>query len=103
MFQGDFDAHYSIYKDDPLRLIALVGLNATSIFSKWDIPQDPPNVINKSGFGLGINIGGGINMFVDNSFDAFISGKYIVGSFSQFVINVGLIYYPEGLRRRGGW
>lgn len=33
MFQGDADAHYSIYKDDPLRIIAFAGINVTSVIS----------------------------------------------------------------------
>jgi hypothetical protein len=102
MIHGDFDALYSIYKDDPLRIIGFAGLNATSIISRWDVTLNP-NTTNNTSFGLGINLGGAINMFVDNSFDAFISGKYIAGTYSQFVINIGVIYYPEGLRRKGGW
>jgi hypothetical protein len=42
-------------------------------------------------------------MFVNNSFDGFISGKYIAGNFGQFIINAGVVFYPEGLRRKGGW
>jgi len=104
MFQGDLDIHYSIYKDHPLRFIGIAGLNTTYILSRWKLDEDlGQDVENKSGFNLGLNIGGGINMFVDNDFDAFVSGKFIVSKYNQFVINVGIIYYFEGLRRKGGW
>ncbi len=102
MFQADCDFHYSLYREDPLRLVGIAGINTTSVISKWDISQTQ-NVENKTGIGLGLNLGGAINMFVSNYFDAFISGKYIAGKYSQFVINVGIIYYAEGLRRKGGW
>jgi hypothetical protein len=104
MFQGDIDVHYSFYKDHPLRFIGLAGLNATSIFSRWEIDQDlGQDVENKSGLKLGLNLGGAVYMFVDNKFDAYVSGKYIASGFDQFVINVGIVYYAEGLRRKGGW
>ena len=99
MFHGDVDACYSLFRDHPLRVVGFAGLNVTSIFSKWDV-QD---ISNKTGIGIGGNIGLELNMFVDNSFDGFISGKYIAGTYSQFVINIGVVYYPEGLRRKGGW
>ena len=101
MFQGDIDAHYSIYKDDPLRIIAFAGMNATSAILKWDITQT--GIKNINDIYLGLNLGAAIYMFVDNSFDAYISGKYIAGTMSQVIINVGVVYYPEGLRRKGGW
>lgn len=104
MFQGDVDLHYNIYRDDPLRIVAFAGLNATSVISKWYLDQNLGQVVeNINKFQPGLNLGGAIYMFVNNSFDAYISGKYIAGNLSQVVINVGVIFYPEGLRRKGGW
>ena len=101
MFQGDIDLHYSIYKDDPLRVIAFTGFNTTSIISKWDnLVQDAENI---NEINLGLNLGGALYMFVNNSFDAYVSGKYVVGMLNHLILNVGVVYYPEGLRRKGGW
>jgi len=104
MFQGDVDLHYNIYRDDPLRIVAFTGLNATSVISKWELDQNlGQDVKDLNEIRPGLNLGGAIYMFVNNSFDAYISGKYIAGNLSQFVINAGVIFYPEGLRRKGGW
>ena len=101
MFQGDIDAHLSIYRDDPLRFIAFAGLNATSVISKWDNLVSGAKNVND--LNLGLNLGLALYMFVNNSYDAYISGKYIAGPASQVIINVGIVFYPEGLRRKGGW
>ena len=102
MFHGDFDMHYSLYKDYPLRIVGFGGINSTVLFSKWDIAETQ-YVSNKKGIGLGVNLGAAINMFIDNSWDAYVSGKIIAGTYNQIVINLGIVYYAEGLRRKGGW
>ena len=104
MFLGDLDAHYSVYHDKPIRVIIFSGINTTAVISKWELDQNiGQNVKDENKISPGINLGGAIYMFVNNSFDAFIAGKYIAGNLNHAVINIGIIYYPEGLRRRGGW
>ncbi len=106
MFQGDIDAVYAFYKDKSLRFVGFAGVNATSISSKWDILIQTPssgNFTNKSSISPGANLGGAFQLYVDDTFDAYISAKYIIGNFNQAVINVGVIYYLGGQRRRGGW
>lgn len=102
MFQADVDGIYSLYRDHPLRVIGILGVNVTSILSNWDIP-DTDVIQSKTGFGPGANLGIGVNMFVNNSVDAYASGKLIAGKYTQLVFNIGVIYYVEGLRRKGGW
>ena len=101
MFMGDLDLHYSVFYNKPLRVILFTGINTTAVISKWD------NLVgvaeNKNEISPGLNLGGAIYMFVNNSFDAYVSGKYIAQKSGQAVINLGIIFYPEGLRRRGGW
>jgi len=106
MLHGDLDAVYGIYKDRSFRFVGVAGFNATAVFSKWDILQSGPDaiyLINRSDVKPGINLGGAFNLYVNNSFDAYFSAKYIISSFDQVVINVGAIYYISGKRRRGGW
>lgn len=104
MFHGDCDINYSFYKEHPLRFVAVAGVNGTYIKSVYK-PEDNPQrgYENTSELNPGINLGAGIIMFVDNNFDAYISGKYVAGKFDQFIINIGVIFYMEGLRRKGGW
>lgn len=105
MFHGDIDAVYGIYKDKSLRFMGFAGLNTTTIISKWKILESNPgvNLENKADFKPGLNLGGAFQLYVDDSFDAYISGKYVVSTFDQFVINVGVIYYLGGKHRKGSW
>jgi hypothetical protein len=105
MFQGDIDGVYSLYKDKAMRFVGFGGLNLTAIISKWEILQEDPNLElnNSSDIKPGFNIGVGLQLYVNSSFDAYISTKYVFSSFNQLVINAGVIYYIGGKRRRGGW
>jgi hypothetical protein len=101
MFQADVDAVFSLYKDKSLRFMGFAGLNTTTIISKWN--KAVADLENKSDLKPGLNLGGAFQLYVDDNFDAYISAKYVVSSFSQLVINVGAIYYVGGKRRRGAW
>jgi hypothetical protein len=106
MFQGDLDGYFTIYKDKSLRLIGFTGLNATALSSKWDILVDNTETMylkNKSDIKPGLNLGGAFQLYVNDNFDAYISAKYVVSSFSQVVINVGTIYFFGGKHRKGSW
>jgi hypothetical protein len=105
MFQGDIDGVYSLYKDKAMRLVGFGGFNVTTIISKWEILQEDPSLElnNSSDIKPGFNIGLALQLYVNSSFDAYISTKYIFSSFNQLVINAGAIYYIGGKRRRGAW
>ncbi len=103
MFHGDLDGVYSIYKDKAIRFMGFAGLNTTAIISKWKILENNPNLSNMSDLKPGLNLGGAFHLYVDDTFDAYISGKYIVSTFNQLVINVGAIYYIGGKHRKGNW
>lgn len=98
MFQGDLDLNYGLLREDKLTFFGFAGLNMTGIISRGD---ESANLKNDSDFKPGLNIGGGIEMEVNNSYDALISGKYIVSEFSQFVISIGVIYRFDQRSRRG--
>jgi len=98
MFQGDLDMQYGLMREDNLTLVGFTGLNMTGIISKVD---ENSNLENNSTIKPGLNIGAAIEMKVDNAYEALISGKYIVGDFSQFVISIGVIYRFDQRSRRG--
>jgi hypothetical protein len=104
MFQGDIDAAINFYNDKALRVVGFTGINATALISKWDINYDEGlDLVDKSDLKPGLNLGGALQLFVSDSFDAYISAKYIVSSFNMAVINIGAIYYLGDKRRRGSW
>jgi hypothetical protein len=106
MFQADIDGIVGLYKDKSLQFVGFAGLNTTAIVSKWDILEvtaSTPNLINKSDIKPGLNLGGAFQLYVNDTFDAYVSAKYIVSSFDQVVINAGVIYYVGGKRRKGSW
>jgi hypothetical protein len=106
MFQGDVDLGYGFYKDKYLKVIGFTGLNGTAISQKWDIFQTTAftdKVKNSIDFQPGVNFGGALQLFVNDSFDGYISAKYIVGNYSQVIINIGGIYYLGSRPRKGSW
>jgi hypothetical protein len=106
MFHGDFDGSYGLFKDKYVTFLAFTGINATAIVSKWDIFETTSSTKyfkNISDIKAGLNLGGTVHLFVNSSFDAFLSAKYIVGTFDQFVINAGVAYYWDGNRKKGKW
>jgi len=106
MFQGDVDLAYGFYKDKYLKVLGYAGLNATAISKKWDILQSTgftAKVKNSSDFQPGVNLGGALQLYVNDNFDGYISAKYIVGNYSQVIINIGAIYYLGSKPRKGSW
>ncbi len=106
MFQGDIDGVYGIFKDNNLRVLGFAGFNATAIRLKYDIMQNTAFtdlLENSSEIKAGVNLGGALQLYVNDSFDGYISAKYILSSFDQLVINLGAIYYIGGKHRKGSW
>jgi len=102
MFHGDLDFQYGIFRDDPIRVVAFTGVNATTILSRYDIKVNTgqSGVEDVSEVKPGLNLGAALEMRVDNYFDAFVSAKYIVGTWDQMIVSIGVIYYLEENRRR---
>ena len=102
MFQADLDFQYGLIKEGDLKLVAFGGLNTTAILSKYEMLVDVgQNFANDSGLKFGANIGACVEMYVDRYYDAFLSVKYIAGSWDQFVISIGVMYNIDGARGRG--
>jgi hypothetical protein len=101
MFMVDVDAQYGILKEDQLTLVAFGGLNMTGIASR--IVGGNTTLENSSSFKPGVNLGAAIEMRINNSYDAVVSGKYILGDFAQGVFNIGIIYHLSRSRGGGRW
>ncbi len=104
MFHGDIDIQYQVFTQDEIKIVILGGLNATGLISRYELLVDTgaKGLDNMSDLGLGANIGAGLEMIINNYFDAVLTTKYIAGAYSQFVINLGVVYYINPKAHRGG-
>ena len=106
MFQGDIDGSYGLIKDKNIRLFGYAGFNATAIIMKSDIYAQTTftrQVSDLTELQPGFNLGASLQLYVNDSFDGYVTAKYVVSKFDQVVINIGAIYYPGGKHRKGTW
>ena len=102
MFQADLDVQYEFLQEGPLRVVGFAGINGTGILSKYEIFIGESVYDDDAGIKPGLNLGGGVEMYIDKSLDSVLSAKYIVGPWNQFVIQLSVIYHFYG-RKRIGW
>lgn len=102
MFHFNIDGQYGLIKDNQLVVFCLAGLNATSIISRYKLLENvgQATIDNSSAIKPGLNIGAGVKMYIDKSFDGVVTVKYIAGEFSQILISAGVIYYLDGNNRK---
>lgn len=125
LFHGDLDFQYRFYNEGTLAIYALTGANYTYLYSAIEmrIPATNPPV-NASLYGLGPNIGAGLEMRMSSFVDFNVSAKYtfpglkvkVPGTISiwneenprllsspltALVIQVQAVYYFKG--RGKGW
>jgi hypothetical protein len=105
MFMGDLDGQYTVYRDRTLQMVVFAGVNFTHINSVveqadplYPIPEYAP--IDTSGYGIGGNIGGALELRMADQWDMNVSVKYIVSKYSQFIISVEGVYYFKARRKR---
>ena len=104
MIHFDIDGQYGILKEDKIILFCFGGLNTTTVISRYTshINVGSTELDNDSSIRPGLNLGAGLKMHIDRSFDGVLQTKYIAGSFSQLVISVGAVYHIDG-NNRGSW
>ena len=104
MFHGDVDLQYEVFKQEEIKIVVMAGLNATGLISRYEMLVDTGDegLDNISDLGLGANIGAGLEMIINNYYDAVLTTKYIAGSYNQFVINLGVLYYINPKNHRKG-
>jgi hypothetical protein len=103
MFHIDMDGQYGLLKEDKIIIFIFGGLNATGIYSKYteNYSGIGPPVDDEFAMKPGLNLGAGLKLYVNKSYDGLIQAKYIAGPFSQFLISLGVIYHLDGNNRKG--
>lgn len=86
----DLDGHYYIKTKDRFSFYALGGLNITGAHSnyKGDSPELYPDYSDQK---IGLNIGAGVNMAIDEMVMSFGEIRYIIGLFDQLTLTAGVI------------
>src|SRR5690606_21527098 len=79
MFQGDADFQYEFIHEGPLRLVGFTGANFTGIISKYEVFIGDPRYNDMTGVKPGLNLGAGVEMYIDKNLDSVLSAKYVVG------------------------
>ena len=107
MFMGDLDGQYMFFEEKTLKMVAFAGLNFTylsSIVAETD-PKYPLNIYaphapgNLNDFGIGGNLGAGLEMRMGSHWDMNFNVKYILSKYSQFIISIEGVYYFQSRRR----
>lgn len=76
-FHGDLDFQFRIFNDKTLTVIGLAGVNYTQLISKIVLNismTDPP--LDDAKFGIGPNIGAGLEMRMSSFWDFNVNAKY---------------------------
>jgi hypothetical protein len=102
MFQGDVDFLYQVFRQEEIKIVVMAGLDATGLISRYELLVDTgtEGLDNKSDLGLGANAGIGLEMIINDYYDAVLTTKYIAGTYSQFVIDLGVVYFLSPKKHR---
>ena len=98
MVNVDVNVTYTLATEGTLLFYALLGPSLSNIYTKWD--TDLPGFETGMEFVPGLALGTGIEMIVEKDINAYAQVKYIVSSYQQLVISIGVHYYFEGRRFR---
>jgi hypothetical protein len=92
----DFDAHYVFNYLDRFEFYFLGGLNFTWLHSnyKGEFPDVYPDYSNNA---IGLNIGAGTYMKFSEQMDFFGEIKYIVSSYDQLIVTIGVLLNVQWL------
>lgn len=77
LFHGDIDFQYRVFTEKTLSVVAMAGVNYSQFFSTVDLfisMTDPPT--GDSDFGIGPNIGAGLEMRMGDLWDFNVGAKY---------------------------
>ena len=96
------DVHmgYKLAHEGPIMFYGLAGPDLTGLYLSYN--TDDPNFQSKFIPSPGLSVGTGVEMIIDNSFNAFTQVRYIVGKYQQLIISIGAHYYFAG-RRYKSW
>ncbi len=96
------DAHlgYQLAHEGPIMFYALAGGDLTSLYLAYN--TDDPLFESKFIPSPGLSVGTGVEMIIDDRFNAYTQVRYIVGKYQQLIISIGVHYYWDG-RRYKSW
>ncbi len=92
LFTINFDGHYKALENEKTMLYPLAGINISVV--SFDIESEFLGIVSSStgsDTNIGLNIGGGGNLRLNNGLKAFGEVKYVISSFDQLVITVGIV------------
>jgi len=101
MFQGDLDFQYTFYKEGTVKAMAFGGGNVTYLLSYYEplVITGNETISDADDMALGANLGAGLELRMAPKWDFNITGKYIFGKYSQFIISVQGVYYFKSRRQ----
>jgi hypothetical protein len=102
MFMGDLDLQYAFFQEGTVRVVAFGGANFTYLTSFFEqlVAIGNQSITDATDYGIGGNLGAGLELEMAPKWDFNVSGKYVFSKFPQFVISVQGVYYFKP-RRRG--
>jgi hypothetical protein len=78
------------------------GPTGSSVKTYYAHIDDDPSFENKLIPSPGVSVGTGVEMIIDDRFNAYTQVRYIVGKYQQLIISIGVHYYWDG-RRYQSW
>lgn len=107
MFMGDLDGQYMVFQEKTMKIVVFGGMNVTYLSSvvaetdpKYPLDVYAPNAPGDlTDYGIGGNLGAGLELRMGSHWDMNVSAKYILSKYSQFIISVEGVYYFKSRRR----
>ena len=98
LFSINADGHYIFSTSDKAVIYGLAGLNISVISVKSDFTDPFFGTLNTSisDTNIGLNIGGGAELVLNDKLTGFGEAKYVLSSFDQLVIIVGVLLNVGG-------
>ena len=87
---------YHLAHEGPIMFYAMAGGDLTGLYLSYN--SDDPNFESKLIPSPGLSVGTGVEMIVDDRFNAYTQVRYIVGKYQQLIISIGIHYYWDGHR-----
>jgi len=101
MFHGDLDFQYTFYREGTVKAMAFGGGNLTYLLSYYEplVVTGNETISDADEMAFGANLGAGLELRMAPKWDFNITGKYVFGKYSQFIISVQGVYYFKSRRQ----
>jgi opacity protein-like surface antigen len=95
----DVNGHYVFNSLDEFEFYGLAGLDILLAWKNTSFPGSGSPSQKESDNAFGLNVGAGSYMKLTDQFDLFLEAKYIVGKYSQFMLNAGILINIDWLKK----